>query len=389
MSNMSSDGVPGEITQPVIALRDMGSFFFGGKVFTAADGDTFHGDHGYAQYFIPQAARNLPLIMWHGYGQSGKTWESTPDDRDGFWQIFTKRDWPVYIIDQPRRGRAGRGAVQEIDVPIMPDTESAIWRRFRLGRWEPPEPPEFFSRLSFSQEPYAIAQFLRQQLPNTGPEPFPDTEHRNYMADAVGDLIDRIGPCALMTHSHSGQYGWAAAMKRPALLKAIIALEVGEFAFPADSEPDEIPTKSEMLRTFMAPQFVAPDEFLKLTTIPILIAFGDNIATAVDDNVEVDLYRMMRERAKQFVATVNARGGDATFVDLPHVGIHGNTHFPMSDLNNHDVADLIEAFLARHGLDTREPASHGSGHPGFKGGTGTGTAHDAVAAEPCLTPPSR
>ena len=64
-----------------ITLKTMGSLFFGGTVSRAADGATFHGDHGYAQYYIPQNSRNYPLVMWHGIGQSGKTYESTPDGR--------------------------------------------------------------------------------------------------------------------------------------------------------------------------------------------------------------------------------------------------------------------------------------------------------------------
>jgi hypothetical protein len=81
--------------QSPITLRTMGSFFFSGRVLKNDLGDTCHGDHGYAQYFIPQTARQFPLILWHGVGQSGKSWESTPDGRDGFWQIFTRRDWAV------------------------------------------------------------------------------------------------------------------------------------------------------------------------------------------------------------------------------------------------------------------------------------------------------
>src|SRR3954453_23328786 len=32
--------------------------------------------------------RKLPLVMWHGWGQSAKTWETTPDGREGFQNIF-------------------------------------------------------------------------------------------------------------------------------------------------------------------------------------------------------------------------------------------------------------------------------------------------------------
>lgn len=77
-------------TKSPIQLSDMGSFMFAGSVKKASDGETFHGDHGYAQYFIPVHSHSLPVVMWHGGGQSGKSWESTPDGRDGFWQIFTR-----------------------------------------------------------------------------------------------------------------------------------------------------------------------------------------------------------------------------------------------------------------------------------------------------------
>lgn len=36
------------ITNEKIVLDDMGSFTFGGKVYEKENGDTFHGDHGYA-----------------------------------------------------------------------------------------------------------------------------------------------------------------------------------------------------------------------------------------------------------------------------------------------------------------------------------------------------
>jgi hypothetical protein len=76
-------GADNEGQQP-ITLEKMGSFFFAGTVITDSRGDTFHGDHGYAQFFIPRCAREFTLVMWHGIGQSAKTWESTPDGREGY-----------------------------------------------------------------------------------------------------------------------------------------------------------------------------------------------------------------------------------------------------------------------------------------------------------------
>jgi hypothetical protein len=48
---------------------------------------------------------------------------------------------------------------------------------------------------------------------------------------------------------------------------------------------------------------------------------------------------------------VNSRGGDVTVVHLPEIEIKGNTHFPMSDLNNAQIADEMSKFLAARKLD--------------------------------------
>jgi len=46
-----------------------------------------------------------------------------------------------------------------------------------------------------------------------------------------------------------------------------------------------------------------------------------------------------------------ATSGDVTVVHLPEIGINGNTHFPMSDLNNVQMADLMSEWLKEKGMD--------------------------------------
>jgi hypothetical protein len=104
-------------TSPALVIQEQGSFAVGGTVVTApgtfdpiaqgsynpagADprGQTLHGDHTYVFYQVPANARRLPLVFWHGHGQSGKTWETTPDGRDGFQTTFLHRRYPVYLPD--------------------------------------------------------------------------------------------------------------------------------------------------------------------------------------------------------------------------------------------------------------------------------------------------
>jgi nitrous oxide reductase accessory protein NosL len=105
-----------------LIIQEQGSVAVGGTVIThpgtydpmkqqAADGQTFHGDHAYVFYQIPANARKVPLVLWHGFGQFSKTWETTPDGREGFQNIFLRRGFGVYVIDQPRRGNAGRSTL--------------------------------------------------------------------------------------------------------------------------------------------------------------------------------------------------------------------------------------------------------------------------------------
>ena len=90
---------------------------------------------------------------------------------------------------------------------------------------------------------------------------------------------------------------------------------------------------------------------MKVTKIPIIIFYGDFILAKPTDNPGQDGWRVRLEMARKWRDTVNRHGGDVTVVHLPEVGVHGNTHFPFSDLNNTQVADLMSKFLSEKKLD--------------------------------------
>ena len=66
-------------------------------------------------------------------------------------------------------------------------------------------------------------------------------------------------------------------------------------------------------------------------------------------------WRTQLNRARRFVDAINRHGGDAQVVHLPEVGIHGNTHLPFADLNNHQIAGLLSKFLQEKALDAYDP----------------------------------
>lgn len=346
--------------QKPIVLKTMGSLFFGGTVTKMENGETFHGDHGYAQFYIPQNARQYPLILWHGMGQSGRSWESTPDGREGFQAILTRNDWPVYIIDQPRRGRAGYTNATPDDPSKVSTTarESGVWNAFRNGEWVPPNAPVLYPGVMFPSDAASIEQFFRQQTPNTGEEPMTN-DYRALLGQTMASLLDLTGPSVLLTHSNSGQYGWFTAMEAPEQVKAIVAYEPGAFVFPEGERPAAIPGKAATVDMHMAPRMVPLNEFKKLTSMPILIIYGDNISKEPSEIFNVDVWRIASARARQFVDTVNRHGGDATLVLLPEIGIKGNTHAAFADLNNRDIAAHLESWLRDKGLDGRDKSHAG------------------------------
>lgn len=330
--------------QPLV-IQEQGSFVAGGTVVTAPGtfdpvqpqnpaGQTYRGDHLYTFYQIPVSPRKYPIVMWHGFGQFSKTWESTPDGREGFQTIFLRRGFPTYLIDQPRRGNAGRSTAA---TTITPKPDEQFWfGQFRVGVW-----PDYFSGVQFSRDPEVLNQYFRSMTPDTGPFVI------DVMSDAVSALFSRIGPGILFTHSHSGGLGWSAAMKNPNI-KAIVAFEPGSnFVFAEGEVPNDMPSSSDTLKGVAVPT----SEFMKLTKIPIIVFYGDNIPAQPTTIPTQDAWRVRLAMAKLWVDAINKRGGDARLVHLPEIGIRGNTHFPFSDLNNVEVADQVSKFLTEKKLD--------------------------------------
>ena len=310
-----------------IVLRDMGSFYVGGRTVTLSGvsarevqlpgGQVQRVDHNgtyaveqmYVQYALPQDRRGkFPLLMWHGGGLTGVSYETTPDGREGWFNMFVRKGWDVYVSDAVERGRAG-WAMPEVFAgePVFTD-EQTPWVNFRFGEasaWSP-DP--------HARRPFAGSQFPFDAYANLLKEIVPRWLTTNAaIVRAYLDLIDKVCPCVLLVHSQSGTFGFQAAAQRPDKIKALVVIE-GTLRGDATT-------------------------VAALKNVPIAVIYGDNI----------DKSRNFSEQHASNVkmaAAVKAAGGSIDIIDLPEMGIKGNSHMMMMDKNNGEVANVIEDWLA-------------------------------------------
>ena len=328
----------------VLAIEEQGIFSAGGVVVSTdgvfdpvkgqfdPKGQTHHADHANVLYQIPVEHNGRSMVFLHGYRQSRMGWMTTPDGRPGWSDIFLRKGYGVYLVDQPRRGEAGQTTKA---AEIGTATQDQNWyTQFRIGLW-----PNVYEGSQFPNDPESLNQFFRQMTPNTG-----DFDAK-VITDAFVELFERVGDGILVTHSQGGRPGWDIAVASDKV-KAVVAIEPGGFMFPEGEAPEPIPTKYAPVGGVV----VSEDAFRKLIDQPIVVYFGDYIPDEPSELPATDFWRGVQQMAYRFAEIVNGHGGDCTIVDLPKEGIKGNEHFIFQDRNNARVADHVAAWLKARGL---------------------------------------
>ena len=149
----------------------------------------------------------------------------------------------------------------------------------------------------------------------------------------------------MVTNSAGGLPGWNVAMQNKKV-KAIVSFEPSGFVFPEGEAPEPMPSLTGTLNGVT----VKMKDFLRLTKISIVLYFGDYIPEKQSKNLGDENWRVRLAMAKKFVETINKHGGKATLVELPKIGVYGNTHFLMQDLNNDVIANLVDEWLTNNDL---------------------------------------
>src|SRR5436305_2714066 len=265
----------------------------------------------YAQYFLVQnRRRKLPLLTWHGGGLTSVTYETKPDGSPGWLNYFLRQGWDTHVSAATERGRSGWTDKFKGGPVFLPLGEP--WERFRLGpigSWNDDKAKRVtYPGVQFPVDAYE--QFMKQGVPRWV------TTDKQIIA-AYTELVDKVCPCVVLVHSQAGSFGFKVAEARPDKVKALIAVEPSATG--------------------------AKEKVAALKDIPIVVIYGDNAK-------EHPRWGKIRQNVVGYVGAIKEAGGKAEVIDLPDIGIKGNTHMVMMDKNSDAVADVMQKWLVSKGL---------------------------------------
>jgi pimeloyl-ACP methyl ester carboxylesterase len=328
--------MPSASGQPVSSRR---GFFWTGAERVDGPWGTVIRAPMYVEWEAPvEVTHPFPIVLIHGGGGQGLNWMGTHDGRPGWSTLLVQRGYEVYIVDRPGHGRSSfhPDVIGPMGPPFPLQAGEAIFR-------PPPEGP--------ASHPTA---HLHTQWPGTrddddpaleaivtasGPMPADLALSQALDQSRGAELLDRIGPAILFTHSLGGPAGWLIADARPDLVKAIVAIEAVGPPFV------EIPQLGLSLQwgltsaplTYDPPAQSAADlqgqprELPNLAGIPIAIV-----------SAEASPYVHVHD---DMVAFLQQAGCDVEGVRLADHGVHGNGHAMMLERNNVEALEPIVGWL--------------------------------------------
>ncbi len=156
----------------------------------------------------------------------------------------------------------------------------------------------------------AYEQFMKQGVPRWV------TTDEQIIAAYI-ELVDKVCPCVVLVHSQAG----------------IVRLQ-GRGSAPRQ---DQGAGRGRAVRHRQQGQGRA------LKGIPMAVIYGDNAK-------EHPRWGQIRRNVVGYADTIKSAGGSVDLIDLPDIGIKGNTHMVMMDRNSDEVADVIQKWLVSRNL---------------------------------------
>lgn len=301
-----------------LSLRGQGHFYVGVEVSEPADnGSVQVRNQSYVGYQLPaEKLHPYPLILVHGGGSQSTDWFSTPDGRDGWRDYFVAAGYDVYWVDRPGFGRAP--ASQQYGELRGGSNSRIISFLANADNW-PGDPKD-------AKDPAILSL-----LASAGPGPYGGTR---AAAVGISELLDKIGPAILVTHSAGAMAGWWAADMNPDRIAGIVAIEPGA---------SNVTTNMRMGLTFEPP---LPQEF---------VPARDEEDCDLQDHEPVSQLVRFKQIGVHLVGSEQGlndglpcaekafrqAGVRVRYTYLPDLGYRGNGHYMMVESNNGALAKVI------------------------------------------------
>lgn len=320
-----------------ISLRDQGFFWVGARP-TPADnamvsfgsfgkGTTIQGQMYVGFQLVANKRHPYPLVLVHGGGGQATDWMGTPDGRDGWLDYFLAAGYDVYFVDRPAHGRSPNNRAYG-DLGASTATELIA---------------SGFTTQS-KQYPGGGAPGSKELAQHTASsEPGP-TVSNAVLQENLAELLDRIGPAIVVTHSAGGASGWLAMAARPDKVKAVLAIE------PVMGITDNLAPLIKFQPALAAGEKIAlvqlPAERAGLN--PCSLQAEGKVHTVPAFKSKPVLFVVSPQSSPQFtpnvhcsVHTLNQLGAAAKLARLEDYGINGNGHFMNEELNNGEIAKKV------------------------------------------------
>jgi len=313
-----------------ITLDRSGGFEVGGAVITNPQNASQHlsCDHGYMEYFIPWKPRKTSLVMWHS--SSTQIFQNRWDGGQGYKDMFLRKDYPVYLWDGPRVGRANWACVPVTYTPGYRD-EDNFWG-WNFG----PAYPDWWPDVQFpTKDDYAWHQATSARY-----DEFDTWENVLLHGRAAAAAADsgKVGNSIIYLTNSAGGFRaqMAAIMSNTTNIKGMVTYESIGYVFP-----DNANVTADTSGGF-GPAVVPLEQFKKLAKLHVVqFVWGDHRAP---DNFYV-------LQSKKCAELINKYGGNAEVLMLADTGLRGNTHIAVADMNNDKVGSLLESLLKENDLD--------------------------------------
>ncbi|MFC3338370.1 alpha/beta fold hydrolase [Paracandidimonas soli] len=282
---------------------------------SSANGDYVLGQI-YVQHYQPCAPRyESPLLLWHGGGLTGACWENPPGGGQGWLSDLLCRNVEVIVSDAYERGRSGQPPYPQVlaDPPLFRPLDD-VWHSFRFGNAH--DYPGAHDAALLRRKSHSGLQFPIEHLAEFGKQMvarWSTTDEQTFKAYQC--LIEKTGPCMILAHSQGGYFALKAALQSRGI-NAVIALE-------PSGVPDEPPSTGRDIASH-------------------LFIWGDYIAGRDGP------WARRRERAWNYAQKLTLLGVEVCWIDLPDIGISGNSHMLMMDSNRTLLLNLIMEWIDQH-----------------------------------------